>query len=51
MLGTIIVPAMPAFYYKPESISSLIDFIVGKVLDILGLNNELFNRWHGFSEI
>lgn len=43
--GADIVPAMPAFYHKPRNISDLIDMIVGRVLDRLGVENELFHRW------
>ena len=43
--GVIIIPAMPAFYHKPKNISGLVDFIVGKVLDSLGIKHELFERY------
>jgi len=43
--GADILPAMPAFYHKPRHISDLIDMIVGRVLDRLGVENELFHRW------
>ncbi len=43
--GASIVPASPAFYHKPEQISDLVDFTVGKTLDILGVENSLFERW------
>ena len=43
--GARIIPAMPAFYHQPESIDDLVDFVVGKVLDQLGIDNELYRRW------
>jgi len=43
--GAILLPAMPAFYHKPERIEDLVDFIVGKVFDQLGLQHSLFKRW------
>ncbi|HIJ97196.1 MAG TPA: UbiX family flavin prenyltransferase [Desulfuromonadales bacterium] len=44
-IGVRMVPAMPAFYAKPESVLDLVDFMVGKVLDQLGIANNLFKRW------
>lgn len=43
--GAIIVPAMPAFYTKPESVDDLVNFVVGKVLDVLDVEHHLFKRW------
>lgn len=43
--GARIVPAMPAFYGQPQSMAELIDFMVGKVLDGLGIGHRLFRRW------
>jgi 4-hydroxy-3-polyprenylbenzoate decarboxylase len=43
--GAQIIPAMPGFYHKPENIDDLVNFVVGKVLDQLGIPNDLFKRW------
>jgi len=45
--GGIILPAMPGFYHIPQSTEEVVDFIVGKILDILGIDNSLFERWTG----
>lgn len=43
--GADILPAMPAFYHKPRTIEDMVDMIVGRVLDRLGVENALFKRW------
>jgi len=43
--GAQILPAMPAFYHHPRSIDEIVDFLVGKVLDALGIGHTLFERW------
>ncbi|SHJ22679.1 4-hydroxy-3-polyprenylbenzoate decarboxylase [Malonomonas rubra DSM 5091] len=43
--GAQILPAMPAFYQKPQSVEDLVDFVVGKVLDSLAVEHKLFQRW------
>ncbi|MFA5809779.1 MAG: UbiX family flavin prenyltransferase [Thermoleophilia bacterium] len=48
--GAEVVPAMPAFYIHPKNIDDLVDFVVGKVLDVLGIRHELFDRWEGKAE-
>ena len=36
---------MPAFYTRPDSVLELVDFVVGKLLDQLGIANDLYKRW------
>jgi 4-hydroxy-3-polyprenylbenzoate decarboxylase len=43
--GADIVPAMPAFYHKPQSIQELVEMLVSRVLDRLGVENDLYRRW------
>ena len=44
-LGCHIIPAMPAFYHHPEKVSDMVDFIAGRVLDSMGVENDLSPRW------
>ncbi len=44
-LGAAVVPASPAFYHRPETVADLVDFVVAKVLDRLGLDHALRTRW------
>ncbi len=43
--GATIMPAMPSFYGKPESTEQLLDTVVGRVLDHLGVDHDLLKRW------
>jgi 4-hydroxy-3-polyprenylbenzoate decarboxylase len=43
--GCHIIPAMPAFYHRPRTVDDLVDFIAGRVLDALGVENALSPRW------
>lgn len=44
-LGVSILPAMPGFYHNPQSMEDLINFVVGKILDSLSIENSLFKKW------
>ena len=45
--GCHIIPAMPAFYHHPKKISDMVDFVTGRVLDSMGVENDLSPRWGG----
>ncbi|MBJ6363527.1 UbiX family flavin prenyltransferase [Paenibacillus sp. GCM10012307] len=44
-LGVRMIPAMPAFYYQPSSMDEMINFMVGKVMDNMNLDHDLYRRW------
>lgn len=43
--GALILPANPGFYHHPETVSDLVDFVVARVLDHLGIAHTLMPRW------
>ncbi len=43
--GAVILPAMPGFYQQPTSMADLVDFVVGRICDQLGVPHALFERW------
>ncbi len=43
--GGIIAPLAPGFYLLPKSVGDLVDFMVGKLLDLIGLDHDLKTRW------
>lgn len=45
--GVTVIPASPGFYNLPQSMDDLIDFIVARILDHLGRDNDLTKRWTG----
>lgn len=44
-LGVHIIPAMPAFYHHPRSIDDLVNFVVGKVMDAMHIEHDIFQRY------
>ncbi|HKH82591.1 MAG TPA: flavin prenyltransferase UbiX [Gemmatimonadales bacterium] len=45
--GAVVIPAAPGFYHRPTKVSELVDFIVQRILDQLGLDIEIARRWGG----
>lgn len=45
--GVVVLPASPAFYAGVRAVSDLVDFVAGKVLDVIGVEHDLFRRWSG----
>ena len=43
--GAVILPAMPAFYHGAKQIGDLVDFVVARICDQLGVENSLIRRW------
>ncbi len=50
-MGAVIFPPVPAFYTKPKSIDDIVNHTVGRVLDILGIKNDLYKPWTGKESI
>lgn len=46
--GATVMPASPGFYHRPETIGDLVDMVVSRVLDHLGVENDLLQRWEGY---
>jgi 4-hydroxy-3-polyprenylbenzoate decarboxylase len=47
--GAVILPAMPGFYHRPRDLDDLVNHVVGKILDRLGVENAVGARWEGVS--
>ncbi len=46
-LGVMILPASPGFYFHPKTLADLVDHVVGKTLNAIGLEQTLFEKWRG----
>jgi flavin prenyltransferase len=44
-MGAVILPAMPGFYHRPQSVEDIVDFVVAKILDCLGIESPIVQRW------
>lgn len=49
--GAILLPASPGFYHQPKNLEDLADFIVGRIFNLLHLDQELFPKWKPIGEI
>jgi 4-hydroxy-3-polyprenylbenzoate decarboxylase len=49
-MGARIIPAMPAFYHHPQSLDDIVSFLVGKVMDSMDIEHQLFRRWGDTNE-
>jgi 4-hydroxy-3-polyprenylbenzoate decarboxylase len=45
--GAVVLPAAPGFYAGLKDVRQLVDFVAGKILDVLGVEHTLFQRWRG----
>ena len=43
--GAVVLPAMPGFYHQPQTVSQLVDFVVNRICDQLGVEQRLVPRW------
>lgn len=51
-MGAVVMPPVPAFYHRPETVEEIVDQTVNRILDLLDieLDNDLFQRWEGSAE-
>ncbi len=46
--GAVILPPVPAFYGRPRTVEDIVNFITGRILDNLGIENDVYERWAGY---
>jgi len=49
-MGAVIFPPVPAFYHKPQTIQDLVDFTIGRVLDMFDIKHNLYPEWSGLAD-
>jgi 4-hydroxy-3-polyprenylbenzoate decarboxylase len=47
--GVVVLPASPGYYNHPKSMDELVDFIIARILDQLGLEHSIGKRWEGLN--
>ncbi|MFS2017054.1 UbiX family flavin prenyltransferase [Massilia sp. CT11-108] len=48
-MGGIVFPPLPSFYHRPATIAEMVDHTVARVMDLLGVTNDLAPRWGGMN--
>jgi 4-hydroxy-3-polyprenylbenzoate decarboxylase len=43
--GAVVLPAMPGWYHRPAGLDDLVDFVVARICDQLGISHEIIRRW------
>jgi 4-hydroxy-3-polyprenylbenzoate decarboxylase len=49
-MGGIVFPPLPSFYHRPATIDEMVDHTVARVMDLLGVTNDLAPRWGGMKD-
>ncbi|MGC8554526.1 MAG: UbiX family flavin prenyltransferase [Candidatus Acidulodesulfobacterium sp.] len=47
--GAVILPLIPGFYNKPKTVRDIVDFMTGRILDSLSIENDVYERWEGYN--
>ncbi len=49
-MGAVIMPPVPAFYHRPQTVGDIVDYTVGKMLDVFGIEHDLYKEWPGIPD-